>query len=329
MKKTTLIIIAAALLAAGASRAETPDVTLFSWLYIEPGSRPGGVGKSFTGLADDVNASFYNPGGLALQEKNGVTVMHEPRGVGELSDIFYDYVAFSYKTGKYGTFCTDIIYSDAGKSLITDEQSNEYGYMHSYGAAPSLYWSYPLSANLGVGAGVTYVYEHLTDLPGGVNDQILGNAGVLYKTPVKGLSGGLAFTNVGQNQSGTRLNENNQQIEVSWPPPRTVRLGVGYKVLSTDLNDLTAVGDMSKLLMNFNEGFGDELGQAVYSGGAEYIYAKMVAVRAGYYFDKAGEIKGLTLGFGFSYKNLSFDYARVPEGEAFGDRHRFAVGYLF
>jgi hypothetical protein len=328
MKKTTLIIIVAALAAAGASWAETADVTLFSWLYIEPGSRPGGLGKTFTGLADDVNASYYNPGGLALQEKNGVTVMHEPRGVAELSDIFYDYVAFSYRTGKYGTLSTDIVYSDAGKSLITDEQNNEYGYMHSYGAAPSVYWSYPLSANLGVGAGVTYVYEHLTDLPGGVNDQILGNAGVLYKTPLKGLSSGLAFTNVGQSQSGTRV-VNQRQVEVKWPPPRTVRFGVGYKILSTDLNDLTAVGDMSKLLMNFDESFGDELGQAVYSGGAEYIYAKMVAVRAGYYRDKAGEINGLTLGFGFSYKNLSFDYARVPEGEAFGDRHRFAVGYLF
>jgi len=329
MKRSTLIIITAALLAAGGSGAETRDSANFIWLYIEPGSRPGGIGKTFTGLADDVNASFYNPGGLALQEKNGVTVMHEPRGVAELSDMFYDYVAFSYRTGKYGTVCMDVIYSDAGKSLITDEQNNEYGYMHSYGAAPSLYWSYQLSANLGVGAGATYVYEHLTDLPGGVNDQVLGNAGVLYKTPLKGLSGGLAFTNIGQNKTATGVNDEGQQIESNYPPPRTVRFGLGYKILSTDLNDLTAVGDAQKLLMNFDESFADELGQAVYSGGAEYVYAKMVAVRAGYYRDKVGEITGLTLGFGFSYKDLSFDYARVPEGQAYGDVHRFAVGYLF
>ncbi len=330
MKKLSIITVAAIAVAASLSSAETRDVTLFSWLHIEPGVRPGGFGKTFTGLADDVNASFYNPGGLALQEKNGITVMHEPRGVGELDDMFYDYVALSYKTGKYGTFCGDIIYSDAGRSDITDLQNNVLGSMHSYGAAPSLYWSYPLAPNLGVGAGVTYVYEHLTDLDGGVNSQVLGNAGVLYKTPLKGLSSGLAFTNVGQNQSGTRLNEKKQQEEVvSWPPPRTMRFGLGYKILSNDLNDLTAVADGSKLLMNLGDGMGEELGQAVYSGGAEYMYAKMVAVRAGYYRDKAGEINGLTLGFGFSYKHLSFDYARVPEGEAFGDRHRFAVGYLF
>jgi hypothetical protein len=328
MKKWVLIILTGALAAAGGAGAETRDSANFIWLYIEPGSRPGGLGKTFTGLADDVNASFYNPGGLALQEKNGVTVMHEPRGIGELNDMFYDYVAFSYKTAKYGTVGMDVIYNDAGKILITDGQNNEYGYMHSYGVAPAVFWSYPLSANVGVGAGVTYVYEHLTDLPGGVNDQVLGNAGVLYKTPLKGLSGGLAFTNIGRNQSGSGV-EDAQQIEVDWPPPRTVRLGLGYKILSIDLNDLTAVGDASKMLMNFDESLADELGQAVYSGGAEYIYAKMVAVRAGYYRDKVGEINGLTLGFGFSYKDLSFDYARVPEGEAYGDRHRFAVGYLF
>ena len=243
--------------------------------------------------------------------------------------MFYDYVAASYKTGKYGTFCGDIIYSDAGKSDMTDTQNNVLGTMHSYGAAPSLYWSYPLAPNLGVGAGVTYVYEHLADLEGGVSNQVLGNAGVLYKTPLKGLSGGLAFTNLGQSKTAIRANEQKQQIEVSYPPPRTVRFGLGYKILSTDLNDLTAVADASKLLMNLGDGLSEEFGQAVYSGGAEYMYAKMVAVRAGYYRDKAGVINGLTLGFGFSFKNLSFDYARVPEGEAYGDRHRFAVGYLF
>ncbi|MEE9456089.1 MAG: PorV/PorQ family protein [bacterium] len=329
MRKLTIIITAIAITAAVPAWAETKDVPRFVWLLIEPGSRPGGLGKTFTGLADDVNASYYNPGGLALLEKNGLSVMHEPRGTDQLKDMFYDYVAFSYDTGRFGTLCFDVIYSDAGKSDITDDQSRVLGVLHSYGAAPSLYWSYPVLKDLGVGAGLTYVYEHLTDLPGGVDSQLLFNGGVLYKTPLKGLSGGLAFTNLGPNKSGTRVNEEKQEIEVSWPPPRTMRLGLAYKVFSSDLNDLTVAADGSKLLMNLDDRLSEEFGQAVYSGGAEYMYAKMIAVRAGYYRDRWGEIEGLALGFGFAYKGLSFDYARVPEGEAFGDRHRFAVGYLF
>ncbi len=309
--------------------AETEDIPRFVWLLIEPGSRPGGLGKAFTGLADDVNASYYNPGGLALLEKNSITVMHEPRGTDELKDMFYDYAAFAYRTGKYGTLCFDVIYSDAGKSDITDPEGRKLGVMHIYAAAPSLYWSYPVRNDLGVGVGLTFAYEHLTDLPGGVDQQLLFNGGVLYKTPLKGLSGGLAFTNLGTNKTGKRVTEEKQEIEVSWPPPRTMRLGLAYKIFSSDLNDLSVAADGSKLLMNLDDRLSEEFGQGVYSGGAEYTYAKMVAVRAGYYRDKWSAIKGLTLGFGFAYKNLSFDYARVPEGELFGDRHRFAVGYIF
>ena len=328
MKKLTIIITVAAISAAVPAWCETRDTARFVWLIIEPGSRPGGIGKTFTGLADDVNASYYNPGGLALLEKSGITMMHEPRGTDELKDMFYDYAAFAYRTGKYGTLSFDIIYSDAGKSDITDLEGRKIGVMHIYAAAPSLYWSYPVLKDLGVGAGVTYAYEHLTDLPGGVDQQLLFNGGVLYKTPLKGLSCGLAFTNLGTNKTGTRTTEG-EEIEASWAPPRAVRLGLAYKVFSSDLNDLTVAADASKLLMNLDDGLGGEFGQGVYSGGAEYMYAKMVAVRAGYYSDREGVIKGLTLGFGFAYKGLSFDYARVPEGELFGDRHRFAVGYLF
>jgi hypothetical protein len=244
--------------------------------------------------------------------------------------MFYDYVVFAHRAGKYGTFGFDVIYNDAGKSPGTDDQGRETGViMHSYMTAPSLYWSYPLRKDLGMGVGLTYAYEHLADLPGGVDQQLLFNGGVLYQTPLKGLSGGLAFTNLGTNKTGTRATEEQEEVEGSWAPPRTARLGLAYEVFSSELNDVTVAADASKLLMNLDDRLSEEFGQAVYSGGAEYVYAKMVAVRAGYYRDRWGEINGLTLGFGFGYKGLSFDYARVPEGEAFGDRHRFAVGYYF
>ena len=329
MRDLIAIIIAAGVFAAVPTRAETRDVARFAFLLIEPGSRPGGFGKSFTGLADDVNASYYNPGGLALQEKSGVTVMHESRGTAETHDMFYDYAAFAYRTGKYGTVCFDVIYSDAGKSDITDPEKRVLGVMHIYDVAPSAYWSYPVRKDLGVGGGLTYAYQHLADIPGGVDQQLLFNGGILYRPPIKGLSGGLAFTNLGPNKTAARAAEEEEEAGVSWPPPRTLRLGLAYKVFSNALNDLTAAVDGSKLLMNLDDRLEDEFGQAVYSGGVEYVYAKIVAVRAGYYRDRWGAVNGLTLGFGFSYKGIAFDYGRVPEGEAFGDRHRFAVGYYF
>jgi long-subunit fatty acid transport protein len=326
------IFVTAVLLALAASlaTAATSDVPRFGFLLIEPGGRPGGIGKSFTGLADDVHAAYYNPGGIALLERNAVSIMHEPRGTDTVGDIFYDYVAFSYGAGKFGTFGLDIVYSDAGKSKIVDEYNNDLGYMHVYGAAPSLYWSYPLRHDLGLGAGMTYAYEHLTDAQGGTEGALLFNVGALYQTPLKGLSCGAALVKLGGNEDASRYSEiENSDVDVSFAPPRSARLGVAYNFLQSDLNDLTVVADGSKLLMNLGDGAGEELAQGVYSGGLEYVYAKMIAVRGGYYYDEYGEIDGMTLGFGFDYKGLSFDYGRVPEGELFGDRNRFAVGYAF
>jgi hypothetical protein len=88
MRKFTIIIAGLAVAAPCAVWAATPDVPTFVWLLIEPGSRPGGMGKSFTGLADDINAPYYNPGAVALHEKNGVTLMHEPRGAEGIDDMF-------------------------------------------------------------------------------------------------------------------------------------------------------------------------------------------------------------------------------------------------
>jgi len=234
--------------------------------------------------------------------------------------MFYDYVAGAFHFGKYGSLGAAVTYHDAGKTEIKDEQGHTLGYMHSYGVAPAVNWSYRLFPFLGVGAGLAYAYEHLTDMEGGVQQQLLANAGVLYKPPVKGLTGGLALTNAGLNR---------KTGDASFPPPRALRLGLSYKIFSNDLNDLLVAADGSKLLMNFDDSFADELGQGVYSGGAEYIYAKMVAIRAGYYSDRAGDKKGMSLGFGFAYRGISFDYAMVPEGRVFLNRHRFGVGYVF
>jgi len=311
------------------SFAETRDTTDLVWLIIEPGGRPGGIGKTFTGVADTPEAAYYNCGGLALLEKNGVTVMHEPRGAGELKDMFMDYMAGAYRS-KYGTFAGTVNYHNMGKSDWLDDQGQFLGYLHSYGVAASAYWSYPLRPDLGLGAGFTYAYQHLSDQAGGTLGLPLVSAGVLYKTPLKGLDAGLAFNDMWKNR------ESEGKV---YAAPRQARLGLSYKALSTEKNDILVAADMSKLLMNFKEADDEnaepkvdlsrEISQAVYSGGIEYTYAKMVSVRGGYYYDFYGVLKGMTLGVGFAYRGFGFDYSRIPEGEFFGEQNRFGVSYAF
>jgi hypothetical protein len=325
LKNLMIMALVSVCLFPPAVEAETNDVPEMIWLTLDPGGRPGGMGRAFAGVADDVNSTYWNPAGLGNLEMNEITVMHQPRGVEGLDGMYYDYVAFAHPTEKYGTFAFSTVFLDAGTSDRTDEQGRVLGTIHSYFFAPWFSWGYPLLPSLSVGASYRIAYQHLSDDPGATDTAHLFDFGILYKTPLPRLDLGVSFSNIGPSKTRTTSSEKEQKI----PMPRMLRTGVSYKILEDDLNDLLATFEMSKLLMNLGDGFSDELAQAVYSGGGEYWYADIVAVRAGYYYDKAGEITGINLGFGVSYYGFSFDYARVHEGDLFRDNHRFTVGYKF
>ncbi|MCK5842468.1 MAG: hypothetical protein KAH31_09890, partial [Candidatus Sabulitectum sp.] len=48
------------------------------WLDITPGARANGMGESFTAVADDATASYWNPAGLAFAEEGSreITLQH-------------------------------------------------------------------------------------------------------------------------------------------------------------------------------------------------------------------------------------------------------------
>ncbi len=307
--------------------AVTRDVPEMIWLTLDPGGRPGGLGRTFVGVADDVNATYWNPAGLTNLERNEMTIMHEPRGIKDLGGMYYDYAAFGRPTEKYGTFAFSLVFLDAGESPRTDENGRVLGTIHSYFFAPWFSWGYPVLPPLSLGISYRIAYQHLSDDTGGQDTAHLFDFGAFYKTPLKGLHAGLVFSNVGRGKK--RIISSDREKTQTIPMPRMARLGLSYKILEDDLNDLLVTVEGSKLLMNLNEGISTELEQAVYSSGMEYWYANIIAVRVGYYYDKFGEITGINLGFGVSYYGLGFDYARVHEGDLFGDRHRFTVSYKF
>ena len=55
------------------------------------GARPLGMGSAFVAVADDASATFWNPAGLADQEKRQIMLMHSER-FGDLVDR--DYLGF-------------------------------------------------------------------------------------------------------------------------------------------------------------------------------------------------------------------------------------------
>lgn len=324
--KSSSIVILAALVASfsvvGSSFAQLGYTTAMVWLGMDPGGRPSGMGKAFVGVADDSNATYYNPGGLPFATEREISFMHEPRSVtGGPSDFYYDYGSFILPTQRFGTFGIGFLYHEMGKSEARDEQGNLTGIIHSYGFAPWLSYGYGVLDSLGVGGSLRYAYEHLADVEGGTATAVTFDLGLLYKAPFPfgKLNLGLSFLNLGPNIRG----------EENEPMPRRMQIGFGYTVMEDEMNDLLFAFDISKELVALDDGFTKELRQTVQRLGMEYFYRDIVGFRVGYYRDHYGEITGVTTGFGVCYYGFKFDYARIPEGEAFGSENRFSLSYIF
>ncbi|MCX7698669.1 MAG: PorV/PorQ family protein, partial [Candidatus Goldbacteria bacterium] len=90
--------------------------TSFNFLKISQGARQAGMGEAFTGIADDVNAVYWNPAGLAQLRRQQACLLHSVW----LVDVNYEYIAYAIPVigvgtfGIYGTFL-------AGEIKITDE----------------------------------------------------------------------------------------------------------------------------------------------------------------------------------------------------------------
>ncbi|MBI4347292.1 MAG: PorV/PorQ family protein [Elusimicrobia bacterium] len=91
---------ALAVLIAPAAAAAAPGSTSPDFLRVSPAPRPAAMGESFVGLADDVNAIAYNPGGLGFIERQEIALMHNQY----ISGVTQEYVAYALPTHKVGTF---------------------------------------------------------------------------------------------------------------------------------------------------------------------------------------------------------------------------------
>jgi hypothetical protein len=61
--------------------------------------------------------------------------------------------------------------------------------------------------------------------------------------------------------------------------------------------------------------------------GAEYVYNKMIFLRAGYYYDEEGKVKYPAFGAGLQYSLFRFDfgYVAAESGHPLADTMRFTL----
>jgi len=289
-----------------------------AFLKIGVGARQIGMGGANVALADDANAIYWNPAGLARLSRREFTAMHNEWIV----DFKYDFLAYIHplkkgiiKSSFPGAIGGGLIYFNMGEFEGRDEYRNKTNPYTAHDAAGIISYAQKVSRRLNLGVSLKYIYEkiELEKAKG-----IAFDFGALYHTGIKNLNLGFTVQNLGPQM---------KFIEVPFSLPLTITAGVGYTY-----GGLNLACDVRWQPIEQRTNI---------SIGTEYWPFRIIALRAGYltrFFDSGlkfqsrdtnlGNLYGLGMGLGFKFGGIGIDYCFVPYGDL-GNTHRVSFGAKF
>lgn len=322
--KTITVLIVLTILTTPVLHAQV-GITAVPFLQIEPDSRASGMGNTGVAIADNASAVFWNPAGLAFQNRSQISLTHANWLPAFNADLFYDYLVGTYHVEDIGTFGGHLTYLNMGEQLRTDETGEPRGRFNSYELSLGVSYGFEISENFALGTGLRFIHSSLAD--GSVSGQEISpgsSVGIdiagLYKSNpfIVGdrnavFSAGLNLANFGP---GIQYTDEVQKD----PLPTTLRLGWAYKmdIDKEGINTISFSNDITKMMVrseltdegengsyetkgafaalfqswgsydrfNGQETVSVGLGEQLMFGfGLEYWYDKMFSLRTGYYYE--------------------------------------------
>ncbi|GEM_PF-984160 len=293
-------------LAAGQARSQTVSpnsTTAFPILSVGLGARAIGMGESFTAVADDSSALYYNPAGLAQVGQPEIAIAHNLF----LADGFYDNAGGAYPLGTAGSLGFGARYLNYGPIDRRDNFGNLLGSYTPYDMSAEAAFGFHVDKDLSLGFGTQWISQNID---GSVQAGMLWNTGFLFK-PQERFSVGFDFKNLGVETGGNSL-------------PAGVLWGAAFRLP-------LAPRDVHSLLLS---GGGDLAfqGPGRLNAGFEYGFQKAYFLRGGYVLDlqdnQLDGLQGLDFGAGAHLGQLQFDYSFSFEG-SFGNIQRFSLTFFF
>ncbi len=294
--------------------------TGMTFLKIGVGARAAAMGESYTAMAGDVNAVFWNPAGLASIADREVTFSY----IDWIADLKHQAVAAAWNLDGIGTFAFSLVSMDYGDPInYTRRTDTEAGFEIGSSFSPTEYvagfaFARQFTEKFSMGMHLKYAYQGLGLSPtsDGVDnsykenevDVVAVDFGTSYMTGIRDLRFAVSLSN---------FSENLQYEEESFQIPLTFRMGLAMSVWDVEEHSVTVAVDAIHP-RDFSE--------QIHSG-IEYWYSDLFALRGGYKFNHDEE--GLTFGVGLNYEMLVFDYAYGSFGTIFGSVNRFSLGLKF
>jgi len=299
-------------------------------LKIPPGARANGMGQSSVAFVDDATSLWWNPAGMSMVEGSAVDLMHSQLVPGLASDVFFEFIGGVRNIGGGVSVGAAIQYLTYGEWEATMEGGQSLGIASSFEVSPVIGGSIKIMDNLSLGMNFKFVYISLAPAwatvegKEGKGSSVAVDLGAIWKVPELDLFGyriqrldlGMCLSNFGPSISYIDSDQ-------AAPLPRTVRGGFSYMPYSEELAELRIDGEIERELIIVDV-------SNIYHIGAEFVYANLFAVRAGYVYDDDGDIKAPTYGLGFNINDrIRADYASVPQSIELGRVHRWSIGVTF
>ncbi len=260
---------------------------------------------------------------------NQLTFMHV-NWLPELADdVYYEFLSYVAGTERWGTFGGNVTFITYGSMKRTSSFGDTLEDFTSFDIALTGSYGTALTNRLKVGISAKIMYSKLSDIGTGLekgegtSTGLAVDFGILYSISRK-LTFGAALTNLGPKMAYIDASQADDL-------PRNLAIGFAYKLMQTDYYHLLATSEVNKIMVGLDDGLSEELQQLVINSGAEFLYANVFALRAGYIYDQEGDVKTPTLGVGLALSNrYKFDFSYIPSGsnEALKNTLRISLAVL-
>ncbi len=344
MKKLCLASLAAiiSLTVAVSARATPESRAAAPFLLFQPSARSAGMGEAFVAIADDANATYYNPAAIADDSARSMSTTFYKPVPSLASDIFTSFGAYTQPIQGVGNLGFSLIYTSLGTQHRTDQQGQDLGTFTSFGLALGVSYGTHFTRNISVGVTLKFVHENLSDQGAGdeqgkgAGTTFAGDLGFMWKASDR-LTLAWALRNIGPNI--TFIDEHQSD-----PLPQNLTVGFAYRIFQGENSTVLFTTDIYKPLADegfasFVTGWSDsspseEFKDIDYHAGTEWRYNlsedSAFALRAGYSYDNDGKRKTPTFGLGLKYNWASFDLSYFANGNAaLRNVFRFSGGFAF
>jgi hypothetical protein len=329
------------------------------------------MGDAGVALSPDVNDTYWNPSKLAfLDDPNSFSLSYSPWLRNLIPDINLAYLSYAHRSDERTTIGASLRYFNLGKIELYDNNQNAQGIYQPNEFSLDVSVARKFGDNFSLGLTARYIYSSLTNGIS-VNSQqttsanaIAADVSLYYRKPIQQFGNdaliafGADISNIGSKMSYV---DGGQKYFL----PTNLKVGVANTLFLDPENQLTFTLDLNKLLVptppirdvngnvisgtddnrsvvsgifgSFSDapgGFSEELQEISYSAGAEYMYSKTFAVRAGYFYENPdkGNRHYFSVGTGFKYSDFDLDFSYLvasQQSSPLANTLRFTLGYSF